>query len=142
MDYRGEGQNLERIFTLSEANKLIPRLEGHLSTIRRAKDVLVQTKEEVQKASSKAPYGGGTFAGRYYIHALERISEELHSVQELGVLVKDLDMGLCDFPHEMEGRIVYLCWKFGEPEIRWWHEVHSGFTGRRPLGLEKGKSFI
>jgi hypothetical protein len=133
MGHREEGQNLERLFTLSEANQLIPQLEDHLSAIRQAKAVLIRTKDEIKKASSKSQFGGGSFAGHHYISALEHISEHLRAIQEIGVLVKDLDIGLCDFPHQMEGRIVYLCWKYGETEIRWWHEIHSGYTDRQPL---------
>lgn len=133
MGHREEGQNLERIFTLSEANQLIPQLEEHLAGVRRAKGVLTRTKDEIKKASAKAQFGGGSFAGHHYITALEQISERLRTIQELGVLVKDLEMGLCDFPHQMGGRLVYLCWKCGEREIRWWHDIQSGFTGRQPL---------
>lgn len=138
MAHREEGQNLERIFTLSEANCLIPQLEEHLGSVKRAKSVLIRIKDEIKKASAKAPYGGGTYAGRHYIGALEKISEHLRAVQELGVLVKDLDMGLCDFPYQLDGRIVYLCWKCGETEIRWWHEVNSGFASRQPLRNVEG----
>lgn len=128
-----EGQNIEKIFTLSEANRLIPQLERHLTVIAQSKELLSQVKDEIKKASAKASVGGGSYAGRVYIHALEQMSEHLQAIQELGVLVKDLDMGLCDFPHHMDGRIVYLCWKRGETEIRWWHDLHSGYTGRQPL---------
>jgi hypothetical protein len=69
----------------------------------------------------------------YYISALEQINDRLQKIQELGVLVKDIEMGLCDFPHLHEGRVVYLCWKLGEPEVGWWHEVHSGYASRQPL---------
>jgi hypothetical protein len=69
--------------------------------------------------------------------ALELISEHLQEIQEMGVLVKDLDIGLCDFPHMMDGRIVYLCWKLGETQVQWWHEVNSGYSGRQPLEREK-----
>ena len=133
MGQREEGQNLERLFTLSEANQLIPQLEDHLTAIRRAKGVLIRTKEEIKKASSKAQFGGGSYAGHHYISALEQISERLRAIQEVGVLIKDLDMGLCDFAHQMGDRVVYLCWKSGEKQIRWWHEIHSGYTGRQPL---------
>jgi aerobic C4-dicarboxylate transport protein len=53
--------------------------------------------------------------------------------QELGILVKDLDLGLCDFPHLRDGRVVYLCWKLGEQEVRWWHETTTGYKDRCPL---------
>lgn len=133
MAHREEGQNLERIFTLSEANRLIPQLEEHLNAVRRAKAVLIRIKDEIKKASAKAAFGGGSFAGPHYIKALEQISEHLQAIQEMGVIVKDLEMGLCDFPCQQNGRIVYLCWKHGEAEIRWWHEVNSGYRERQPL---------
>ncbi|HET8579404.1 MAG TPA: DUF2203 domain-containing protein [Nitrospiraceae bacterium] len=133
MAHREEGQNLERVFTLSEANRLLPHLEEHLTTVKHGKETLIRTKNEIKKASSKAQFGGGSFAGPHYITALEQISENLQAVQEMGVLVKDVDMGLCDFPYLLDGRIVYLCWKLGESEIRWWHEVSSGYRDRQPL---------
>jgi len=133
MAQREEGQNWEKVFTLSEANRLIPHLEEHLTAVKHGKAVLIRTKNEVKKASSKAQFGGGSFAGPPYITALEQISENLQVVQEMGVLVKDVDMGLCDFPYLLDGRIVYLCWKLGESEIRWWHEVSSGYRDRQPL---------
>ena len=128
-----EGQNLERMFTVSEANRLIPQLEQRLTLIGRSKEVLSRVRDEIKKASMKAIFGGGSYAGRIYITALEQTSEHLQAIQEMGVLVKDLDMGLCDFPHHMDGRIVYLCWKRGETEIRRWHDLHSGYSGRQPL---------
>ncbi len=54
-------------------------------------------------------------------------------VQEMDCELKDIDQGLVDFRTEREGREVYLCWKLGEPDIRWWHELDAGFRGRRPL---------
>jgi hypothetical protein len=133
-----EGQNLERLFTLAEANRLIPQLQEHLTSVKRAKAVLIRTKDEIKKASAKALLGGGSSAGPHYISALEEISENLQAIQEMGILVKDLDVGLCDFPHMLNGRIVYLCWKLGETEVQWWHEVDSGYMGRQPLGSEPG----
>ncbi|MBM4124685.1 MAG: DUF2203 family protein [Nitrospira sp.] len=136
MAQREEGQNLERVFTLAEANRLIPQLQEYLIGVKRAKAVLIRTKDEIKKASSKAQFGGGSFAAPHYIHALEQISEHLQAIQDMGVLVKDLDTGLCDFPHMLGGRIVYLCWKLGETEIQWWHETDSGYANRQPLMQE------
>lgn len=136
MAHREEGQNLEKIFTLSEANRLIPQLEEHFARVKQGKAVLLQIKDEIKKASSKAQFGGGSFAGPLYIRTLELISQNLQAIQELGVHVKDLDLGLCDFPYFLDGRVVFLCWKLGEPEIRWWHEIHSGYADRQPLEHE------
>jgi hypothetical protein len=93
----------------------------------------VQTRKEIQKASAQAQYGGGSSLGHLYISGLQQVSTNLQAIHELGVLVKDMDIGLCDFPHLREGRVVYLCWKLGEDEIRWWHETTTGYKDRCPL---------
>ena len=123
----------DRVFSLFEANQLIPELQSHLSTVQQRKAVLLRTREEVRKASANASLGGGTSAGIQYIRSLQDISSNLRAISELGVVVKDIDLGLCDFPHVRDGRVVYLCWKLGEKEIRWWHEVTTGYGDRCPL---------
>lgn len=123
----------ERVFSLFEANQLIPQLQSHLTTVQERKGVLIETREEVQKASANADHGGGTTVGSHYVKSLQDISMNLRAIHELGVVVKDIDLGLCDFPHVRDGRIVYLCWKLGEKEILWWHEVTTGYKDRCPL---------
>ncbi len=123
----------ERIFTLSEANRLIPQLNSKLISIHQAKAVLARTKEDTRKASAQAEYGGGSTVGHLYISGLQQVSANLLAIQELGILVKDLDLGLCDFPHLRDGRVVYLCWKLGEQEVLWWHETIAGYKDRCPL---------
>ena len=123
----------DRIFTLAEANELLPQLSQRFTTVRRAKTVIANTKNEIQKASANASLGGGSSVGATYIQALHEISGNLQAIHELGVVVKDVDLGLCDFPYKHDGRIVYLCWKFGEDEIRWWHETSCGYKDRHPL---------
>ena len=123
----------ERVFSVFEANQLIPQLQSHFSQIQQGKTVLLQTRDEVRRASAQADRGGGTAVGAHYVRSLQDISDSLQAIQELGVLVKDVDQGLCDFPHMREGRIVYLCWKLGEKEIYWWHEVTTGYKDRCPL---------
>jgi hypothetical protein len=123
----------DRVFSLFEANQLIPQLQSHLSTVQQGKTVLLRTREEVRKASANASLGGGTSVGIHYVKSLQSISTNIHAILELGVAVKDIDLGLCDFPHVRDGRVVYLCWKFGEKEILWWHEVTTGYKDRCPL---------
>ena len=65
--------------------------------------------------------------------AAERLVAIVNQIQETGVLVKDLDIGLVDFPCLMEGEEIYLCWKLGEDRIAFWHGTDEGFTGRKPL---------
>ncbi|WP_455377478.1 DUF2203 domain-containing protein [Petrachloros mirabilis] len=123
----------DRLFTLAEANHLIPQLNTHLTSVRQAKAVLNRSREDIRKASAQAEYGGGSVSGPLYISSLQQITSDLQAIQELGVLVKDLDLGLCDFPHMRDGRVVFLCWKLGESEIRWWHETTTGYQDRCPL---------
>ena len=125
-----------KLFTLSEATTLLPQLAVHLTKAKQGKAILLHTKEEIKKASAKAELGGGSVAGPRYIQALEDIHDSMQAVHELGVLVKDLEQGLCDFPHMLDGRVVYLCWKLGEEQIEWWHEIDSGYAGRKPLPMD------
>ncbi len=130
---RYEDERPEQIFTLSEANRLIPQLNSRLISVRQAKALLLRTRNDIRRASANAENGGGSPFGCLYIQGLQQISANLQAIQELGVLVKDIDLGLCDFPYLRDGRVVYLCWKLGEKEIRWWHEVTTGYKDRCPL---------
>jgi hypothetical protein len=123
----------ERVFSLAEATELLPLLSSRFTAIRQAKGILIRTADEVKKASANAQYGGGSTVGSLYVQALHDISANLQAIHELGVVVKDVNMGLCDFPFLLDGRVVYLCWKFGEAKIRWWHEISLGYKDRHPL---------
>jgi len=123
----------DRLFTLAEATALLPKLESFLSKAKDGRSILIHTKDEIKKACAKAEYGGGSVVGPRYIRALENMHENLGNIQEMGVIVKDLELGLCDFPYLLNGRIVYLCWKFGEDKIEWWHEITTGFSDRQAI---------
>jgi hypothetical protein len=123
----------ERIFTLSEANGLIPELEQFWDNIKAGRQILKDTREEVKKASAQASSGGGTVMGVQYIKGLQDINGSLHAIQELGVVIKDVEIGLCDFPFLLDDRLVFLCWKYGEKQVRWWHDIDSGYANRQPL---------
>jgi hypothetical protein len=80
--------------------------------------------------------GHGALAVEYEqrIHNLvARMSDEIRSLAEQGIEVKDLNQGLIDFPHLREGHVVYLCWRLGEDQIRYWHEIEAGLAGRQYL---------
>ena len=123
----------DRVFTLAEATALIPQLETCISKAKNGRAILIHTKDEIKKACANADFGGGSVAGPRYITALEDMLENLQAIQEIGVIVKDLDLGLCDFPFYLDGRIVYLCWKLGEDKIEWWHEITTGFSERQAI---------
>ncbi len=123
----------ERIFTLSEANALIPELEQHWTSIKQGRQALLDTKEEVKRASAHASVGGGTVEGVKYIKGLQDINASLHAIQEMGVVIKDAEIGLCDFPYMLNDKLVFLCWKSGETQVRWWHDIDSGYANRQPI---------
>lgn len=122
-----------KLFSFAEATGLLPQLVVHLTKAKHGKAILIHTKDEIKKASAKAEFGGGSVAGPRYIQALEDIHDSMQAVHEMGVIVKDLEQGLCDFPYILDDRIVYLCWKLGEEHIEWWHDIDSGYGGRQPL---------
>ena len=123
----------KRIFTFSEASSMLPQLEESFEEIGVERSVIVNSRDEIKKASNNAELSGGSTHGPRYIKALEAISKHIDKIHEGGVVVKDLETGLCDFPFMMDGRMVYLCWKLGEPDIKWWHETDAGFADRKPL---------
>jgi hypothetical protein len=122
-----------RTFTLSEARALVPRLRKLLARALSERQMLIAMGPELDKARKNADNGGGTPLGPSYLRHLSLFINTIRDVHALGVVVKDFQTGLTDFPYEYDGRIVYLCWKPDEDEIEWWHEVDSGFAGRHPL---------
>src|SRR5215831_6028630 len=123
----------QRLFTVEEANHMLPRLRRLLRRLILHRQKLLHLNPEIQKARDNAENNGGSFSGGQYLSELLRFSECAQLIDGLGVIIKDLDVGLCDFPHMRDGRVVYLCWKLGEDDVGWWHEIETGFAGRRPI---------
>jgi hypothetical protein len=123
-----------RLFTLEEANALLPEVRRLFQRIDEATAVLQKLEPEVKRASERAAEGGGgTVYGIQYADALTRFLMSIQEILGHGIEIKDFEQGLCDFPHERDGKIVYLCWQRGEERIEWWHDVDTGFAGRQPL---------
>ena len=122
----------QRHFTAAEANGLLPTLAPVIERLRDAKDEL--TDEEMHAALGEAaPGNGGGEPGRTVGVAFLEVRKLLLALAEAGVVVKDIDRGLIDFPALLEGREVFLCWELGEDEVGFWHELDAGYPGRRPL---------
>ncbi len=132
----------KRYFTVAEANALVPALEAQFGKVmqlraqlRHAYDAL-ETAGETPTADSlrrsDGPHELLALRGRFRA-LLEALTEELAAVEGLGVAVKDLDLGLCDFLGERDGRDVWLCWQYGEKAVGHWHELDEGFGCRHPL---------
>jgi hypothetical protein len=122
----------ERHFTLAEANALLPRLTELLSRLREAKDEL--TDEEAHEALSEAaPTNGGGEEGKRVGVAFLEVRRLLGTIEEAGLVLRDIDRGLVDFPALLEDREIYLCWELGEDEVAYWHDLDAGYGGREPL---------
>jgi hypothetical protein len=122
----------DRHFELEEANALLPQIEPSLVALRDARDQLTDA-ELHELLTDAAPTNGGGNAGRQVGEAFLRVRGLLAELQGLGIVIRDLDRGLIDFPAIIDGREVYLCWELGEDEIGYWHDLESGYGGRRPL---------
>ena len=124
-----------KIFTVQEANALLPKVRTIVQRIQRAHDKVSQFREDAKKAAEAAEQGGGGMTnGVAYAAALTALTIEIQELESLGVQLKDFERGLVDFPSLRDGRVVLLCWQMGEgDELEWWHDVDAGFAGRTPL---------
>ena len=131
---------MPRYFTVEEASALLPEITPILEQIVDLRARLQRAEQDLVSLHWKARANGrvsqeGSFGAGQATRAelLSQINARAARLQELGVELKDPSIGLVDFPSEREGRVVYLCWKLGEPAIGYWHDLDTGFAGRQPL---------
>ncbi len=125
----------KHLFTVKEANELIPFLSSKLHELRLAYGKLTVWSKDAP-SQSEVTLRGGMLADPEYVSLLTRFQTLIEDVCSEGCYLKDLDSGLVDFPTLWEGREVYLCWKLGESEVGHWHEIEAGFSGRRALNAD------
>jgi hypothetical protein len=120
----------ERTFSPAEANAELAELRERLPRLREARHALIASSERITEAVG---VDGGGVEGSGWFRAQQALEAEVRWLAERGILLRDPETGLVDFPHELEGRTVFLCWKLGESDIGYYHEVHGGYGGRKPL---------
>lgn len=121
-----------RHYTLEEARALLPWVRTRLEAMRRARAQLAD--EESRRAlADLAPGNGGGHPARQAGDALLELQTTGAAFDEREIVLRDLDRGLIDFPSLLDGREIYLCWVDGEEDIRFWHELDTGYAGREPL---------
>jgi hypothetical protein len=131
----------DRNFTLDEAQSLLPVLESLLRTAINGKNIMEEVEGEMQALNHRIFLNGGTHVDVVAVarrkaeraKAEQRAKDALAEIDSIGVQVKDIDIGLLDFPCQVEGQIVLLCWKMGEESITHWHGTDEGFAGRKPI---------
>jgi hypothetical protein len=144
----------DRSFTLDEAQMLLPILESLLKQAINSKQLIEDVDAELQETSHRVFLNGGMTLNVVHLarrkaereRAIRRIKDALAEIDSTGVQVKDLDIGLLDFPCKVDGEVLLLCWKLGEPTITHWHGTNEGFAARKPInerianaGKKRGK---
>jgi len=130
---------MPRYFTVEEANQALPRLRQWLPRLQARRRRLDVVQHRLAELSVKAAANGNLLEEE--VHATQREAKRLTTeldkliakFNDLGCELKDIEQGLVDFPALREGREVYLCWRLGEEEVAFWHELEACFAGRQPL---------
>lgn len=131
----------DRIFTLNEAQMLLPILESLLRQAIHGKKLIEAVDNELQETAHRVFLNGGTMLNVVHLarrkaereKAIRRIKDTLAEIDATGVQVKDLDIGLLDFPCKVSGEVLLLCWKLGESAITHWHGTSEGYSARKPI---------
>jgi hypothetical protein len=120
----------EKLFTAEEANASLDELREVLPRLREARRALISAGKRI---TERVANDGGGVEGRDYFDARRILKEDVERLAAAGILLRDPESGLVDFPAEREGRRVFLCWRLGEESVGWYHDVEAGFVGRKPL---------
>src|ERR1700721_3304108 len=130
----------DRTFTLEDAQSLLPVLESLLRTALDGKKLIEAVDAELQELAHRVFLQGGLLVNVVHMarrkaereKAIPRVKDALAEIDATGVQVKDLDIGLLDFPCKVDGEIVLLCWKLGETAIAHWHGTNEGYIAPKP----------
>jgi hypothetical protein len=122
-----------RTFSLREANELLPSVRALVDALMAGRERVLGLGPELWPAAEAAVHNGGSGVGGPVLSEVLGMRRTIATLRGLGVEVKDLNVGLIDFPARFRGREVYLCWRRGEERIAYWHEIDAGFAGRQPV---------
>jgi len=124
---------MPRYFTLDEANALLEELRPLVGKMLEVRQELLDLQRELERVLRKVLGNGGNQVASQAAVYFEELRELVDRIQESGVELKDINSGLLDFRSLRGGREVYLCWRYGEDDIGFWHDIDAGFAGRQPL---------
>jgi hypothetical protein len=147
---RLESRQMSRFYDIDGANAAIPELDGIVGVLAEQRAELVRLRDEVLASGAggegaptpvtaptgtgEAPISNDLRLIRLRMQGLiDQMAAGVARIDALGLTLRDIERGLVDFPALVSGRQVWLCWKYGEPAIAWWHDLETGFDGRRPL---------
>jgi hypothetical protein len=122
-----------RYFGLEEANAVVRMIRPLLAEVMQIRQLILDRQADAWPAVEQAAGNGGNRAASELVQEFARLDQLVREIQATGAIIKDINVGLVDFPALRQGREVYLCWKYGEEQINFWHEIDAGFSGRRPV---------
>lgn len=125
--------HFEKYFTIDEANALLPELRELLSGLKTLRSHLEVSYVSAKPILKAAKTNGGGKEGGGYLNDVQALNRRLERFNDLGIQLKDIDRGLVDFPAWREDREILLCWHLGEESVEFWHELETGFAGRKRL---------
>ena len=122
-----------RLFTVSEANALLPAVRAQVAKMLAARQEVLDLQPQIWPAVEHAVFNGGSKSLTEASRQIMIIQDGLATLQAMGIQVKDVNTGLVDFPAHYQGRTVLLCWQFDEPSVQFWHDLDTGFAGRKRI---------
>jgi hypothetical protein len=120
-------------FSLEEANSALEIIRPMMEEIQSLRSNIMTHQPEVWPAIERSAGNGGNPALSKLVKDFQRLDDLLHRIFATGAQVKDINTGLLDFPAWRNDHEVYLCWKYGEDKIAFWHEIEAGFAGRQSI---------
>lgn len=124
---------MPRYFTLEQANDALNTIRPLMDEVQAIRQKILSSQPEAWSAIEKSAGNGGNRQLSKMVQDFEKLDALVHRILETEVLIKDINIGLLDFPALRNGREVYLCWQYGEGDIAFWHEVDAGYAGRQPI---------
>lgn len=124
---------MAKFFTVAEANQVIEIIRPLMRQLLEMRASIHRKQPEAWPVLEKAAGNGGNKAASQVALEFEKMETLVKAIQGTGALLKDLNTGLVDFLTVRDGHEVYLCWRYGEDEIHYWHEIDAGFSGRNPI---------
>lgn len=122
-----------RYFTVQQANELLPTLEPLVGELLERRARVVATRKELGEVMDDLHKNVGGRVHSEMVQDFMVIEQLVARIQSYGCVLKDMNSGLLDFLAKREGREIYLCWRYGEPRVAFYHELHTGFNGRQPV---------
>ena len=124
---------MTKYFTPEEANRVLPEVRHLVAQIMQAREAIVQAQPELWPVLEKSIGNGGSKKAGELLHEFKQVEQGVLGLQEIGCVLKDMSIGLVDFPALRENREILLCWKYDETAVMFWHDLQSGYQGRQPL---------